>query len=280
MSKVFISYRRRDSADVTGRVSDYLRSVLERDEVFKDVDAIDYGDDFREVIKEAIGQCSVFLAVIGDSWLNIEDNEGQKRLEQPNDPVRIEIATALASDVRVVPVLVRGATMPGPDELPEDLRPLAGKNAATVRPDPDFHSDIKRLARSLQVASRRKLYGGLIALGAVLALILAWWLLPKPPRSESAGGGISEPLSDHAALPGSIVTWSERRPDNLIRVQLDNLPPESTEVGFVRFDDVTQGMHLLEFSGKDVQSVRVGPFEVEGGTCRRGSCDQTVRYMA
>jgi formylglycine-generating enzyme required for sulfatase activity len=151
MIKIFISYRRADSLKDAGRIYDRLIQVFGKDQVFKDVDNIPVGKDFRGVLREAVAQCDVQLAIIGKMWLTITDEQGQRRLDNPGDFVRIEIESALQRDsCTVIPVLVDNAKMPAADALPLELRELAFKNAAIVRDDPDFHSDVTRLIEGIQ----------------------------------------------------------------------------------------------------------------------------------
>jgi hypothetical protein len=140
--RIFISYRRDDSGDIAGRIYDRLIGELGRKAVFKDVDSIPLGADFPRVIAESLRQCSAVLVVVGPGWLS-------ERLERPDDWVRIEIETALALGVRLIPLLVGGASIPPPAALPEPLRPLAQRNGMAVRRDPDFHHDMDRLIRTL-----------------------------------------------------------------------------------------------------------------------------------
>lgn len=150
MPKIFISYRRADSRKDAGRIYDRLVEAFGKDSVFKDVDDIPIGRDFRGVLREAVAQCDVQLVIIGKSWISITDENGNRRLDNPGDFVRIEVETALQREnCRVIPVLVDSAPMPRADELPLDLRELAFKNAAQVRDDPDFHADVTRIIRSL-----------------------------------------------------------------------------------------------------------------------------------
>ncbi len=145
MSRIFISYRRNDSPWESGRIYDYLKEHFGRDFIFKDVDDIDMGDDFRQAINEAVGQCQVLLAVMGKDWLTAKDAAGNRRLDNPADWVRLEIETALERNVRVIPVLLDRVEMPLVSDLPESLQPLAYRNAARVRQDPDFIRDMDRV---------------------------------------------------------------------------------------------------------------------------------------
>lgn len=119
------------------------------DRLFKDVDSIPLGKDFRTVISETVEQCQVLLAVIGKDWLNTTDDAGKRRIDDPNDYVHIEIAAALNRGIPVIPILVENTTMPRSDDLPDPLKNLAFRNGTPVRSDPDFHHDIDRLCSQL-----------------------------------------------------------------------------------------------------------------------------------
>ena len=145
MSKILISYRREDSADVTGRIYDRLIQHFNRGTVFMDVDSIPPGVDFRTYLDEQLAKCEVCLAVIGRDWMGARDVTGKSRLEDPEDFVRIEIESALQRQIPVVPVLVGGALIPPAKRLPACIQDLSYRNGITVGPDPDFHRDMGRL---------------------------------------------------------------------------------------------------------------------------------------
>ena len=149
MAGVFISYRREDSPGHAGRVFDRIRARFGSDVVFMDVTAIEAGVDFVDAIERAVGTCDVLLAVIGPQWSSSADGAGQRRLDNPSDFVRIEIAGALKRDVRVVPVLVDGARLPAAAELPDVLQPLLRRNAVELR-DARWDADIDQLIASLE----------------------------------------------------------------------------------------------------------------------------------
>jgi hypothetical protein len=154
--RIFISYRRKDSADVAGRIYDRLVDHFGEGTVFQDVEDIPLGMDFSEHISGVVSKCDAFLAIIGDEWLKVADDEGRRRLDNPADNVRIEIESALQRKIPLIPVLVCGASMPREDELPESLRKLAYRNATQVRPNPDFRADMTRLIEGLEdLFSRR-----------------------------------------------------------------------------------------------------------------------------
>lgn len=150
--KVFISYRRDDSPGSAGRLYDRLAESIPAERLFMDVDAMVPGVDFVQEINRAVLGCDVLLAIIGRGWLSAQDKDGQRRLDNPEDFVRIEIATALENDIRVVPVLVDGAVMPPSDELPDALRPLARRHAVELS-HMRFAADTERLARALARSS-------------------------------------------------------------------------------------------------------------------------------
>jgi formylglycine-generating enzyme required for sulfatase activity len=149
MTRVFISYRRDDSADITGRIFDRLRAHFDKQILFRDVDVIPFGSDFRQVIRKAVEDCQVLLAVIGPTWLSIASKTGTRRLDDPADFVRLEIETALKRDIPVIPVLVGKAAMPEAIHLPDSLQPLVFRHGLEVRRDPDFHRDVDTLIRGL-----------------------------------------------------------------------------------------------------------------------------------
>lgn len=142
--RIFISYRRIDSAGYAGRIYDRLVAYFGEDAIFMDVDTIEGGTDFTKVLEDAVQSCDVLIALIGGQWLSIKDKDGERRLDNPEDFVRVEIATALKRNIRVIPVLVDGVDMPQPTDLPENLKTLARRNALRVNHH-SFNPDIYRL---------------------------------------------------------------------------------------------------------------------------------------
>ncbi len=147
MSAVFISYRRNDSSGHTGRIYDHLCSEFGKEFVFRDIDTIEPGTDFVEAVEQGIQECSVLIVVIGKEWLTAEDKMG-RRLDDPNDFVRIEIASSLKKGLHVIPVLVRGAGMPSSKELPEDIAQLSRRLALEIS-DSRWDYDMQRLIETL-----------------------------------------------------------------------------------------------------------------------------------
>jgi DNA-directed RNA polymerase specialized sigma24 family protein/DNA-binding NarL/FixJ family response regulator len=140
MASILISYRRSDS-DVTGRISDRL---LRKYTVFRDIDNIPIGKDFRKAIENALRTADVLIAVVGSNWQGARKGSPSKIFD-PNDNVRIEIETALLRDIHIIPVLVGGATMPKPDDLPDTLRGFSFRNATSVDSGRNFETDVQRL---------------------------------------------------------------------------------------------------------------------------------------
>lgn len=128
-NKIFVSYRRQDASGEAGRLVDHLQEVFGDSSVFLDVETIEAGLDFVQAINKALNSCKVLIAMIGPHWANIKDPEGNPRLFKEDDFIRIEIAAALERDIRVIPVLVNGASMPTTDQLPENLQALTRRHA-------------------------------------------------------------------------------------------------------------------------------------------------------
>ena len=146
---IFISYRRQEASQLAGRLSDCLVDRFGKGRVFLDVDAIEPGADFAEEISRAVAACQVLLVVIGPNWLTVTDERSRRRLDDPDDIVRLEIEAALTRDVRVIPILVEGAVMPGRQDLPESLVRLGRLNALHIRHE-SFRSDAGRLVTAIE----------------------------------------------------------------------------------------------------------------------------------
>jgi hypothetical protein len=145
--RIFISYRREETAYPAGWLYDRLVGHF-GGQVFKDVDSIELGDDFVEVITRAVGSCDVLLALIGAEWLTITDEHERPRLDNPDDFVRLEIEAALSRRVRVIPVLVGGARMPRAEDLPDSMAALVRRQALELSPT-RFDFDTSRLLKVL-----------------------------------------------------------------------------------------------------------------------------------
>jgi hypothetical protein len=146
---VFISYRREDTAAYTGRLYDSLSNHLDKDRVFRDLDTIHGGVDFVAEMIKAIDSAQAMIVVIGPQWLTIARGDGPPRIEDPSDFVYQEVALGLQRGIRVIPVLVGGATMPSEDDLPDDLEKLAGLNKREIS-DSRWAHDVGLLIKDLE----------------------------------------------------------------------------------------------------------------------------------
>jgi hypothetical protein len=147
--KIFISYRRDDNAGQVGRIHDRLQQEFGGDCLFMDVDSVPLGVNFVKLLGEEIAKCDALLAIIGPSWLDARDEMGDRRLENPDDFVRLEISTALKRDIPVIPILLEDTPVPKADQLPGDLKELAQRNGLNVR-HTSFRDDMERLIRGLK----------------------------------------------------------------------------------------------------------------------------------
>jgi hypothetical protein len=158
---IFLSYRRESNSAHAGRLHDFLVAGVEeqpgfRDgQIFMDIDTIPPGDDFREVIAEAVARCDVLLVVIGKQWTTVKNEKGRRRLDNAGDFVRLEIEAALKRKVPVVPVLVDGATMPDESELPKSIADLAYRNAVELS-HTRWRHDVGQLLTSLKKRENAK----------------------------------------------------------------------------------------------------------------------------
>jgi len=145
VGKIFISYRREDSKWQAGPIYDSFCRALSRERVFIDIDSIPLGLDFHKILKDEVNKCAVQLALIGPAWIDATDPKtGHRRLDDPDDFVRIEIAAALARGIPVVPVLIERAPMPDIDLLPDDLKKLRDRQAEFIE-FRTFTHDVERL---------------------------------------------------------------------------------------------------------------------------------------
>ncbi len=175
-SSIFISYRRDDSGGEAGRLHDELARAFGAASVFMDVAGIVPGTDFRKAIDDNVSGCGVFLALIGPQWATITGATGEPRLKDPNDFVRLEIASALARNIAVIPVLVRGTRMPRPEQLPENIRELAYRHSIEIS-HARWNSDVLLLIDALKQQ------------------------VPTPPKSDEAIRATAGPVSHLAFGP-------------------------------------------------------------------------------
>ncbi|HEX9939505.1 MAG TPA: toll/interleukin-1 receptor domain-containing protein [Longimicrobium sp.] len=212
MAGVFISYRKSDSAGFTGRLFDHLSRHFGPEQVFMDVDDIARGADYPQVIEGAVGQASAMVVVIGRQWLACTDARGNRRLDDPADWVRNEVAAGLRREILVLPVLVDGAAMPAAGELPPDIARLAFKQAGEIS-NSRWEYDLGEVTRSLERVvtpaagttpnplSKRlgtALVGTALVGTAVMGLLYAFGAEPNPPP-----GAVAAPPAAGAAAPAS-----------------------------------------------------------------------------
>jgi hypothetical protein len=156
--RIFISYRRDDSAGQTGRLRDILVEQLGDDCVFLDVDNIPLGANFIEELKQEVASCALLFVIIGNQWLSLRDRTGRRRIDNPGDSVRLEVVTALQKNIPVVPILLDGTEIPAADALPMEMKELAFRNGIEIN-HPTFRADVERLVHKLkpQVGNKRRL---------------------------------------------------------------------------------------------------------------------------
>ena len=191
--KIFISYRREDSAGHTGRLYDSLRAHFGQESLFMDLTAIESGQNFVDAIKAAVGSSDVLLAVIGGQWLTCTGPNG-RRLDDPQDFVRTEISAALERRTPVIPVLVEGAAMPTADALPALLKPLSERNAHEIS-DHRWSYDVERLIQATEkLASkpRRLQRRAWVAIAAGVALIVILGAVLLLRARQGTGDGLQD----------------------------------------------------------------------------------------
>lgn len=198
---VFVSYRRDDAAHIAGRIADAIAARIGRDRVFVDVDSVAPGEDFVRKIETSIQASGTFIAVIGSNWLTAATPQGQRRIDLDGDFIRLEVRTALAAGLRIVPVLVDNAPMPRAEDLPEDIRQFVRHNAVHLN-HTTFTRDIQTLLDLLDARPARpkpKLPALAMPVGAAAVVLatLAFTLMPRtaPPLATSIG------LAEEAAIP-------------------------------------------------------------------------------
>ena len=214
-TKIFISYRREDSAATAGRLSDHIKKIFGRSSVFIDVSDMPLGRQFMNSLDQKLAECDTFLAVIGTKWLSITDGKGNRRIDEADDPVRAEIAMALSRKIQIIPVLVDGAILPKAAELPDPLRPLVLYQAVEIR-NSYFERDADALTKQLEGTFLRLWrwripIAALVGAAGIVALTLFgyWRLNPVVliyPPSEAAmidPAGSPEKKFDIRSLPGA-----------------------------------------------------------------------------
>lgn len=217
MKTVFISYRREDVAGEARALFNDLVTRLGKGCVFMDVDSISLGRDFRAVLQEILISCDLMLVLIGKDWADMKDEKGRARLEDPHDFVRLEITAALKRDIVVAPVLVQGAHMPTPEQLPSEISDLAYRNGFELSHN-RWGSDVREMVRRLDIdvsdgsinrwnarmssiwtfvkkPSNRRLLaclggGGAVAAAGIWAVMTYVWPAHETPTAECIQQGV------------------------------------------------------------------------------------------
>jgi hypothetical protein len=246
MAGIFISYRRADSISATGRLHEYLVNAFGNENVFKDVEDIPPGVDFRDHLRNSIAACNIVIVMIGNRWVSITDAEGNRRLFQEDDWVRTEVATALSNqDTTVIPVLIEGAQPPQANDLPEDLKELAYRNAFQLRNDPDFPGDAQKLIEFLrphmgdipqrkppEPTKRRRIPGGFILGMLVGVLVLIGLILAIPlPDSSNTPNELTDVVAALSATPSPTPTVTPA-PQQVAQDAAETTLYENTAMGY------------------------------------------------
>jgi hypothetical protein len=196
--KIFINYRREDGAGYARSLFDRINARFPK-QVFMDVGgSIEFGLDFAEEIRKAVSSCDALIVLIGRHWLNVKDASGRRRLDDPGDFVGLEIATALKRNVRVIPALVGGASMPSEEDLPPELKPLTRRQAVLLS-DQDWDHTVERLIETLE--------GALRAAASAAPNKPAGLNRPGSPLARVGGGVLAALL-----LAGALFYKAHRRP--------------------------------------------------------------------
>jgi hypothetical protein len=205
--RIFISYRREDAAGDAGRLADHLHRRFGKSQVFLDIDTIDPGTDFVQVLQSSLKETAAVLVVIGPRWTSLRDESGVRRLDSPHDFVRLEVEAALGRNVPVVPVLVQGATMPRTEDLPASLAPLVTRQAVGLD-HAEFHDDAERLCDRLETVM-----GG--GRSAGLSQVRGWWPAAALVAAIAIGLAGYLALRNGDAGPVGTVTSSPKQADGV-----------------------------------------------------------------
>ncbi|MBX9636898.1 SUMF1/EgtB/PvdO family nonheme iron enzyme [Nitrosomonas sp.] len=248
MSKIFINYRRKDSSPYAGRLYDRLAAHFGHDHVFMDIDQIEPGEVFDQVIQEKLAAVQVAVVLIGEHWLDIADANGQRRLDHLDNWVQLEIAALLERNIHVIPVLVGGAAMPKPAQLPVCLVPLTKHQGLEIT-DHRFHTDVDKLIKALEKImevptplqsespkipekSGKPGFPGFAAIAGVVGIVLAagiyFGLISPQPTAEQSQQATPDPINQ-------LVT--EQSNVSAIEPEMVRIPPGKFLMGSADYDD-------------------------------------------
>ncbi len=281
---IFISYRRDDAEGEAGRLYDDLVRAYGNDAVFMDVAGIAPGLDFRKAIDDNVAGCGVFLAIIGSQWATITGTDGRRRLDDDNDFVRLEIASALARNIAVIPVLVHDSRMPHPEQLPDNIKDFAYRNSVEIS-HARWNSDVQLLIDALKQYVTTSTATETQPVHATVSVQL------PPPVSSDSRPSTPAPTSRLPLIIGGAVAALvlivigilvfNRKP-----ASVTSLPPVSQTTGADQANVLTGVWRNPDTknSADSLTSLRIngsGPaYNVEPiGLCPRGSCSWGVRTV-
>ncbi|MET0909961.1 MAG: toll/interleukin-1 receptor domain-containing protein [Ilumatobacteraceae bacterium] len=254
--KVFLSYRRDDTAGRAGRIADVFTTRYGARNVFQDVSAAAPGLDFTERVDAAIGNSDVMLVVIGRGWLSSTGDDGGRRIDRPDDFVRREVAAALAADIRVVPVLVDGAELPTAGQLPDELSGMLRRQAVSVR-DVSWHQDVDDLIRRLEGDEREPLEPRrrrwLLVAGVAVVVIAAAAIASLLASRDDEGGDTSSGELPPCPVPDSAWARAETVGAAPVEVTVDDLV--SVEVAIADVWSGLDGEDPMVLVAVDVRNV-------------------------
>jgi hypothetical protein len=245
VDKIFISYRRDDSAAAAAKIYDALSARFGREYVFRDVDTIEGGSNFAVRIRQSLKSCKVQLVVIGPTWLTIRGDDGKRRLDAQEDFVRIEVESALQRNIRVIPLLIDDTTMPRLDALPETLARLSRCQARRIRTNMHFNADIEyvisEIAGTPDFAAPPTIDRMRAAMDAALSDELD--ALHKEQRYERGG---------YTAVNGKLIDFTEGAPQ--YEFELEGLwePQDETPLSIVLPDSRKLSATLVTASGSRI----------------------------
>jgi hypothetical protein len=270
MPKLLISYRRSDSDAMAGRIRDNLAAYYGNDSIFIDVDNIPIGTDFREHIRKAFGDQDMLIAVVGQKWLGPRKG-GRTRIQEETDPVRVEIEMALQQSMPVVPVLVNGARMPKPEELPDSLKDFSFRNAAEIDSGRDFRQHMDRLIRSIDQilglkarkpgsragsSDQSKIIFWTAGFAALLLIGVAAFFVPRllmSPAAETPAGPQLSPgdtLVEFSSIAVGKDPVAARPYLNKYGISVDNMVPAGSEIVLVNNRGLYEGGGVMPSSSQ------------------------------
>lgn len=286
MGRIFICYRREDTAPYAGRLHDRLVARFGSDRVFMDIEAIGPGEDWQQAIERTLVSASVVLVLIGKRWCDMRDEQGKPRLDDPGDVVRLEVSTALARGVRVVPLLLGGASMPTVEALPEPMRKLAQRNSMEIS-DARFNYDTDRMVEAVErdlgtrvrlgaLLRRHRATGASVAVSVVAALALGlYWLGSSEGNSfngwKAVPAGEAANRSERPKTGEEVVSQVAKRSTSQARGELATAERGSVAGALDRLEKSRESLEVANPKQRDEGSAPVGSAAVAGSKSGFGS---------